>query len=183
MKLYRPEFAAALELFARVSESIAERGLPRPVLVGGAAVEYYTASAIGTGDFDVCTPIQQELEEELVKFGFVRPSGPGLLTRGWVHPDLHLGFEIVGNSPLDGNVPPERLVLIEGLAGDTSFVIIPVEDLIADRMGQYASGTAPEMRDQAHLLLHLHPEVDMNYLEERIRFETEGDFGTRDVKS
>jgi hypothetical protein len=31
---WRPEFLAALRLLARVSEAMAARGLPRPVLVG-----------------------------------------------------------------------------------------------------------------------------------------------------
>ena len=40
-----------------------------------------------------------------------------------------------------------------------------VEDLIADRMGQYASGTARDRIDQARTLLALHPDADMAYLE------------------
>ena len=116
-------------------------------------------------------------------FGFVRPSGPGTLLREWVHPELGLGFEIVGRNPLDGNVRPERLVLVEGLDGDASFAIISVEDLIADRMGQYASGTTPEMLEQARVLLRLHPEADMRYLEARVRLESAGDFGAKDVEA
>jgi hypothetical protein len=46
---WRPEFLAALRLLARVSEAMAARGLPRPVLVGGGAVEFYTGSALMTG--------------------------------------------------------------------------------------------------------------------------------------
>ncbi|MFV0278866.1 MAG: hypothetical protein ACK5HY_17035 [Parahaliea sp.] len=39
MSIYRPEFEAALKLLARISEAMAARGLPRPTLVGGGAVE------------------------------------------------------------------------------------------------------------------------------------------------
>lgn len=180
--LYRPEFEAALRLFAQISEAMARRNLPRPILVGGAAVEYYTASAINTGDFDLCTPVQPELEEEMRTHGFVRPSGPGMMTRGWIHPELHLGFEVVGDRPLDGNVTADHLVLVDGLLPDASFAIVAVEDLIADRMGQYASGTAPEMREQARTLLALHPDADMDYLERRVREETGGDYGAGDVQ-
>lgn len=73
---WRPEFLAALRMLARASEGLAQRGFSRPVLVGGGAVEFYTGSAIMTGDIDVTTPVQPELEEELQKLGFVRPSGP-----------------------------------------------------------------------------------------------------------
>ena len=41
MSAYRPEFEAALRLFARASEAMHARGLQRPVLVGGAAAELY----------------------------------------------------------------------------------------------------------------------------------------------
>jgi hypothetical protein len=181
MSAYRPEFEAALTMFAEISEAMARNGLFRPILVGGAAVEFYTVSAINTGDFDLCSPIQPELEAELQRHGFVRPSGPGKLTRGWIHPQLGLGFEVVGSSPLDGNIDRDRLVLIDDFA-EGSFAIIAVEDLIADRMGQYASGTAPTMREQARALLRLHPEADMAYLEERVRYETAGDFGASDVE-
>lgn len=71
---YRPEFAAALQLFARISEAMLRRGLQRPVLVGGAAAEFWSTSAVTTGDFYMCTPSQPELEEEMQRAGFVRPS-------------------------------------------------------------------------------------------------------------
>ena len=82
MTAYRPEFEAALRLFARVSEAMKARGLQRPILVGGAAAEFYSQSAINTGDFDLCTPRQDALEEEMQKAGFVKPSGPGQMTKG-----------------------------------------------------------------------------------------------------
>lgn len=181
MSLYRPEFEAALTLFARISEAMAARGLSRPVLVGGAAVEFYSGGAISTGDFDMCSTIQPELEEEMQRHGFVRPSGKGMATRGWVHPELRLGFEVVGDVPLGGHVGRDQLVLVEEFTPGTAFAIIRVEDLIADRMGQYASGTAREMLAQARSLLHLHPDADMTYLEVRVRRETDGDFGADDV--
>ena len=42
---YRPEFEAALRLFARASEAMHRRRLQRPILVGGAAVKFYTTGA------------------------------------------------------------------------------------------------------------------------------------------
>ena len=49
-------------------------------------------------------------------------------------------------------------------------------------MGQFASGTAREMHGQAQALLSLHPDVDLTYLERRIRHETAGEFGADDVE-
>lgn len=49
--------------------------------------------------------------------------------------------------------------------------------MIADRLGQYASGTAPEMLQQARTLFSLYPDADLIYMERRIREETAGKHG------
>ena len=82
---------------------------------------------------------------------------------------------------MDGTVDYRRILLVMGLA-DTPIAMIPIEDLIADRMGQYASGSAPEMREQARLLFQLNPDLDMAYLDRRIRDETAGDHGIDDLR-
>jgi len=179
---WRPEFLDAVRLLARLSDAMDGRGLPRPVLVGGAAVEFYSGSAVMTGDIDVTSPVQPELEEELQRLGFVRPSGRGRSLRGWVHPDLGFGFEVVGSSPMGGGIDPARLRLIAPVGETALFRIISVEDLIADRMGQFASGSAPEMLGQARTLLSLYPDLDRVYLEDRIRQETFGDYGADEVE-
>ncbi|MGN6357155.1 MAG: hypothetical protein ACTHLU_06705 [Novosphingobium sp.] len=180
---YRPEFIAALQLLARISEAMHERGLSRPILVGGAAAEFWSTSALTTGDFDLCTPCQLELDEEFPRFGFVRPSGPGSLQKGWVHPELKLGFEVVASTPMDGSVDPAHIHLVEPIGEKALFRIISVDDLIADRMGQYASGTARDRIDQARILLSLHPDADLVYLERRIREESMGDYGVEDIQA
>jgi hypothetical protein len=173
---YRPEFIAALRLFARVSEGMKARGFLPPVLVGGGAVEFYTASAINTGDFDIVTARQAEFEEELQAQGFIRPSGPGIATRGWIHPALRLGFEVVASTLLDGMADRDRVVLVR-LGTDGVAAMVSVEDMIADRMGQYASGAAPEMLEQARALHRLYPDADRAYMDRRIRDETAGEHG------
>ena len=77
-----PPFDKLRTCFARVSKAMKARGLQRPILVGGAAAEFYSQSAINTGDFDLCTPRQDALEEEMQNAGFVKPSGPGQMTKG-----------------------------------------------------------------------------------------------------
>lgn len=178
---YRPEFEAALRLYARVSEAMYRRGFQRPILVGGAAAEFWSLSAISTGDFDLCTFRQDILEEEMQNFGFVRPSGRGQMLKGWIHPELKLGFEIVADTPMDGNVDAAHIRLVEAVGETALFRVISVEDLIADRMGQFASGTAPDRGEQARLLLALHPDADLVYLERRIREESMGEYGVEDI--
>ena len=181
---WRPEFVDALRLFARVSDALSERGFPRPVLVGGGAVEFYSGSALMTGDLDVTSPAQSELEEELQRSGFVKPSGPGQLLKGWIHPDLGLGFEVVARTPMDGAPDATRFRLIQPDGENARFRIIAVEDLIADRMGQFTSGGggSREMREQARILFELYPDADRDYLERRIRHETAGDYGIENIR-
>ena len=182
MSRYRPQFEEALRIFGRASEAMKARGLPAPVLVGGAAVEVYSNSAINTGDFDISTPWQKEFEEELQRLGFEQPSGPGIALRGWIHPSLRLGFEVVSSSLLEGMADRDRVRLID-LGGDGEVAIISVEDIIADRMGQYASGSAPEMLEQARKLYVLHRDADRNYMEQRIRQESEGEYGVANLET
>lgn len=173
---YRPEFEAALRAFARASEAMKRKDVQPPVLVGGAAAELYSGSAINTGDFDVVTAWQDEFEATLRDLGFTRPGGPGHTPLGWIHPDLGFGFEVVGSTLLDGKAERQRIRIIE-FGADGAAQVIAVEDMIADRMGQYASGSAPEMLGQARKLYSLHPDADLTYLDRRIREETLGDYG------
>lgn len=50
--VFRPEFREALGLLGKAVENMRRRGLTSPILVGGAAVEFYTGGAVTTGDFD-----------------------------------------------------------------------------------------------------------------------------------
>ena len=178
---YRPEFEAALRLLARISAEMDAAGYRPPVLVGGAAVEIYTRGAVNTGDFDLSCGRQDVLEVLMAEHGFVRPSGAGKATRGWVHPGLKLGFEVVSDILLDGLADREMVQVVE-LAPDGAIAVIAPEDIIADRMGQYASGSAPEMLGQARALFALCEGLDMDYMERRIREETGGSYGVQDLE-
>ncbi len=95
---------------------------------------------------------------------------------------MALGFEIVDNVLLDGAAERNRIRMFS-VSDDDAFEIISVEDLIADRMGQYASGTAQEMLGQARTLFELSSDMDMDYLERRIREETLNDHGIATLRS
>lgn len=181
MSAYRPEFEAALRVLARISAAMDEEGVRPPVLVGGAAVEIYTSGAVMTGDFDLSCARQDILEQCMRREGFERPRGAGVATRGWVHPGLKLGFECVSDTLLDGMADRGMVQLID-LGEDGQIAVIAPEDIIADRMGQYASGTAPEMLAQARALFSLCEGLDLHYMERRILEETGGDHGLQDLE-
>jgi hypothetical protein len=180
MEGWRVQFEAALRVLARISTAMDDAGHRPPILVGGAAVEIYTGGQVATGDFDLSCGRQDLLEQQFVHFGFVRPSGPGKATRGWVHPELGMGFEVVSDTLLDGMADRSMVRVLE-LEQDGAVAIIAPEDIIADRMGQYASGSAPEMLGQARALYRLCADLDMAYMGRRILEETAGSHGLQDL--
>jgi hypothetical protein len=78
---FRPEFAEALKLLARAFTIYAERTTDAAVLVGGAAVEYYTGSRITTGDFDVIAGNDEAFADAVEAVGFRREDRAGRLMR------------------------------------------------------------------------------------------------------
>ncbi|HEV2545924.1 MAG TPA: hypothetical protein VGU20_01165 [Stellaceae bacterium] len=177
---YRPEFVDALKLLAGAFDEVVQAGFSRPVLVGGAAVEFYTGGAVVSGDFDVVTPAaQDELESALLRRGFVRPEGVGVLKRGLHHPTLGMGVEVVSGYLFNGASDESRVKLVT-LEGALAVAFPPVEDLIADRMGQFgATGKDLEMLEQAVILYKiasysLASVLDAAYLDRRIKQETLG---------
>jgi hypothetical protein len=181
--VFRPEYLQALALFARACEDFVKNGYPRPVLVGGGAVEFHTGGAVVSGDFDFVAAARQAFEETLISYGFKREDRAGRLLRGLYHPELGLGAEIVSKPLFDGLSDVHRVQLVEIVDGK-AVAIAPIEDLIADRMGQYlsTSNRVPEMLDQAIKLLRLADRLDADYLDKRIRDETHGELGLPDLR-
>jgi hypothetical protein len=179
---YRPEFEAALRTLARISRAMDDAGYRPPILVGGAAVEIYSQGTLNTGDFDLSCGRQDILEAVMQEHGFVRPTGAGVATRGWIHPDLKLGFECVTDTLLDGMASRDMVQDIS-FSPDGTVELLAPEDIIADRMGQYESGAAPEMLGQARALFTLCEGLDMHYMERRIFEETAGSYGLQDLQA
>lgn len=67
------------------------------------------------------------------------------------------------------------------LGADGAVAVIAPEDIIADRMGQYGSGSAPEMLGQARTSFALVEGLDHAHLARRISEETGGDYGVQDL--
>ena len=174
---YREAYVRVLNLLSRAFDHVESEGHMRPVIVGGAAVELYTQGAITSGDIDVITPWQESLEVALEKEGCVRSVGFGAFARGFLHQEFGFGIEVVGTQLLDGQADQDRVLIVDlDEGGNVGFIAL--EDLIADRMGQY--NAPPNMRDdmlqQAAELLKLAENLDKAYLDVRILDETGGDF-------
>lgn len=159
-------------MLASVFDRVVQLGGNRPVIVGGAAVEYYTVGTVRTGDIDIVTAADDLLARAMQEAGFRRPREPGTSTRGWIRDDIMLGVEIVGSDLMDGAAERARVRVVEAGGGAVSF--LGLDDLIADRMGQYAADPVhgDDMIGQARALFDLAGEVDEAYLDKRIRQET-----------
>lgn len=140
-----------------VADRLRESGL-EPVLVGGAAVEFYTAGGYSTGDVDLALAHGPETDAAFADLGF-RKEG-----RFWVREDLDLLFEAPAPAGLPGETAPRTMVEIDGLV----VVILGIEDLILDRLRAWIHGTSEEDGRWARRLALLHADrLDWGYLREK----------------
>jgi len=170
---FPPEFLAALRILADASEDAAVGGHPRPVLVGGAAVELWTSGRYVSGDFDLVTSDPSPIERALLARGFRREDRSGYLLRGLYHPMLGIGVEFVSGQLFDGRSDRRRLRSVD--VGDgKKIVVIPPEDVIADRLGQDAAASGSDRRQLvlARMVYQLAQDLDAAYLLRRVADET-----------
>ena len=150
------------------------RGSAVPILVGGAVVEFDTASEIVSGDFDFVSFADEPFAAALVSLGFEQGDGLRFRKHSFVHPTLGFGVELVSGSYFDGRGDLGRVRLVA--FGDDGVAMAPTEELIADRLGQWV-GLRPagdDMRLQAIALMLLADDLDLDYLDARIQQDTDG---------
>ena len=95
-----------------------------PILVGGAALEFYTAGGYATGDVDLALPAGPEIDAAFAALGFEKEG------RFWYHAELDLLFEAPAPAGLPGEDAPRTEVDVDGLR----VVVIGVEDLLVGRL-------------------------------------------------
>ncbi|MDP2232297.1 MAG: helix-turn-helix domain-containing protein [Actinomycetota bacterium] len=135
-------------------------GWPAPVVVGGNAVEFYTAGDYATADIDLAgasEPIAQVLGE----WGFEREG------RHFYDQELNLVLEVPG-----GRLAPEQLAHAAAvrIAGVTAYVL-GIEDLIVDRLAACVFWKDEESCVWARVMLTGEYDIDRQYLEERAAAE------------
>ena len=174
MSSLSPDYYQMLELLGRAMHTLRTKYKHRAVLVGGAAVELYTEGRYSTGDFDVHFEDTRLFSKVLNKFGFINESGPGKLLNRWYHPEcITYGIQVVSGYLFDGLSETNRLRLIK-IGPDADLIIPSIEDLIADRLGQYCSvsrNSDQSSLEQAKLLVSLAETIDWAYLGLRVSQE------------
>jgi hypothetical protein len=147
-------------------------GMP-PILVGGAAAAIRTGGQFMSADLDVVAEDERAFSRALVSAGFVAEARTGKIESAWYHPQFPAyAVDLVSNHYFGGRGDRERLLRL--VVRDYAAIVIPaVEDLIADRLGQYARGNNADQSRllQARALLHLAKRIDRDYLFRRIAEE------------
>lgn len=135
-------------------------GWPAPVVVGGHAVEFYTAGGYATVDIDLAgasEPVGQVLDS----WGFEREG------RHWYDEELGLLVEVPGYAL--GPLEKQHAVALR--IGSMTTHIMGVEDLVIDRLAACAHWSHAESCEWAVRLLRVAEAVDVDYLTQRAREE------------
>lgn len=142
-----------LAFVALLSAGVEALGWPAPVVVGGHAVEFYTAGGYATVDIDLAgasEPVGQVLDA----WGFEREG------RHWFDEALRLVVEVPGTS-LD---PAQAAHAVSVRIGRVTARVLGIEDLIVDRLAACKHWRHTESCEWAARLLALAESLDDEYL-------------------
>jgi len=138
------------------------------IIVGGQAVEIYTAGQHTTGDVELAVSSREKAEKVLRELGFEQEG------RIWIHSEWNLAIDIVVSS----------LVEVEGRdrvrifkAGPYTLLLCSLENLIVQRLHSAKYWHYLEDLEQAATLLAVHYDtIDHKYLKQRAKQERVEDF-------
>ena len=129
-----------------------------PILVGGGALEFYTAGGYATKDMDLALPAAPEVDSAFAALGFEKAG------RYWYQAELDLLFEAPAPAGLPGEDAPRTEVEVDGLR----VVIIGIEDLLIDRLRAWVHWKSDEDGRWTRRLALLYPDrIDWGYVRER----------------
>ncbi len=174
-KLYRPlsgtrrlvsqlkkepnELKKKMLLVGYVTSSL-ERGSESVYLVGGQAVETYTAGQFTTGDIDITTTDRGTTEEVLKQVGFKKK---GMI---WLNETVGLAVHIV-DSYLKRTEKTRTFQI-----GSYTVRVVGIEDLIIDRLSASKFWKSQRDSEQANALFKsFRAQIDLQYLRERAKQE------------
>lgn len=145
-----------LRVIAVITRALADTGI-KPVIVGGAAVEFYTSGGYTTFDIDlVCDSFA--LDAVLIELGFSREG------RHWFREDLAIAIE----APASSLTSHEREHVLQANVDGQPVYLIGLEDVIIDRLNAFVHWKSGEDgRWATHLIADNHDQVDWEYLRRR----------------
>ncbi len=153
-------FQRNLYVMALIIKEAEKYGI-KPVIVGGAAVEFYTRDWYSTGDIDLAVDRtkKKKLGEIMKKMGF-RKVG-----RMWIREDLNLYIEM----PADiRDIDMSKITVVETPAGNA--YVVGMEDILFDRIQAAQFWESEADKEQAVRIATLYfDEIDWNYLEKKCK--------------
>lgn len=177
-----PEYIAAALALGQVCEEYRKTVGSPAYLVGGAAVAIHTQGTFHSADFDLIVGAEAKFVEILLRHGFVKETGQGKFLNGYYHPaHPQFSWELVSGPLFDGRSDKQRALQIR--FNEHSVLVTPaIEDLIADRLGQYAVAAPSDesRKEQAKMLFQVTENIDMDYLKKRV-LEEGGDMSLLDT--
>ena len=154
------ELVRKMLLIGYLTERLEKKKPESVYIVGGQAVETYTAGQFRTGDIDIVTPDSKGAGEILKRIGFKRE---GMI---WLNKTLGLAIHIVGLFAKNS----EKARIIH--AGPYKVRIVGVEDLIVDRLVAAKFWNSQVDLEQAKALWKgFRKQIDLQYLGKRARDE------------
>lgn len=140
--------------------SLAKKFSNELVVVGGSAVEFYTAASYMTKDIDFVAKDNYNISKLMGSLGFSMSNG-----YTWFHPDTSVVVEFP-KAPLLGDV--DRVTEVVTPYGVAK--IIGIEDIILDRLKGRVFWQDDNELPETMLLAH-YAEIDFNYLNEQAKNE------------
>jgi hypothetical protein len=143
-----------------VTDAFLTLGKNPPIVVGGLAVEAYTAGGYTTLDVDMITFDGEATSQVMSALGFRKRPG-----RHYEHPSIKAFVEFP-SGPLDGST--DRITEIK-LDDGTSLYVIGIEDIILDRVAAYVNWDkrnpdSPDAAQAVLLLVAQRVRIDLDYL-------------------
>lgn len=114
-------------LLAVLAKELRGRGAREPVLVGGFAVELYTAGSYASRDLDIKGPFE-EIRSLLLEAGFEQ------INRAFSHRQLGFYIDWLGEGPQSPYEDHERFLDVMVKKPDFYIKVIGFEDIILDRL-------------------------------------------------
>ncbi len=140
-----------------ITDRLSKKG-GKVFLVGGQAVETYTAGQFSTGDIDITSTDREATEKVLTQIGFTKV---GMV---WLNERLGLAVHIVADFPTS----TEKVRTVD--VGSYRVNVVGVEDLIIDRLAAAKSWKSERDREQATVLFNgFRRSIDIEYLRRRAR--------------
>ncbi len=155
-------FQRNIYVMSILTERLEEEGIT-PVVIGGAAVEFYTRDWYSTGDIDLAIDKSKrdEFYEVMEDLGFKKEG------RMWAREDLNLYVEIPGDIK---DIDEERLTEVETEAGRA--YLIGLEDIIFDRIQAAKHWESKSDREQAvRMGTSFYDDIDWDYVRKRCKKE------------